>query len=57
MGAILKALELFRWSPEKILAMRQNAVRRIQAHYTWDIVVERYLKLYGKALKLTGSTR
>lgn len=57
MGAILKALELFRRSPEKILAMRQNAVRRIQAHYTWDIVVERYLKLYGKALKLTGSTR
>jgi starch synthase len=57
MGTILKALALFRQSPAKVLAMRQAAVHHIQAHYTWDIVVARYLKLYGKAMKLTGSTR
>jgi starch synthase len=52
MGAILKALALFRKSPEKVLDMRQAAVRHIQEHYTWDIVVERYLKLYDKAMKM-----
>ncbi|MCK4837632.1 MAG: glycogen/starch synthase [Desulfobulbaceae bacterium] len=54
MGAILKALVLFRKSPEKIHDMRQAAVRHIQKHYTWDIVVERYLKLYAKAMKIAG---
>jgi starch synthase len=52
MGAILKALALFRKSPEKILDMRQAAVLHIQERYTWDIVVERYLKLYAKAMKM-----
>jgi starch synthase len=52
MGAILKALALFRKSPQKVLDMRQAAVLHIQEHYTWDIVVERYLKLYAKAMKM-----
>lgn len=56
MGAILKALELFRKSPEKIADMRQTAIRHILDNYTWDIVVDRYLNLYNKALKnRTGS--
>jgi starch synthase len=54
MGAIQKALQLFRKSPEKISAMRQAAVLHIQKHYTWDIVVERYLKLYAKAVQMAG---
>jgi starch synthase len=52
LGAILGAIELFRTSPEKIDAMRQSAVRHIHEHYTWDIVVERYLDLYARALKI-----
>lgn len=55
MGAILQAMALFRESPGKILDMRQAAVRHIQKHYTWDIVVERYLKLYDKAMKMAGA--
>lgn len=57
MGAILQALLLFRKSPGKVLDMRQAAVRHIQEHYTWDIVVERYLKLYGKAMKMAADLR
>jgi len=52
MGGVLKALRLFRKSPGKILDMRQAAVRQIQGHYTWDIVVKRYIKLYAKAKKM-----
>lgn len=52
MGAILKALTLFRKDPGKMIEMRQAAVRRIREHYTWDIVVARYLQLYDKARKI-----
>ena len=52
MGAILKALTLYRKKPEKLTEMRQAAVRCIDHNYTWDIVVERYLKLYRQALKM-----
>ena len=52
MGAILKALALYRKTPDKLAAMRRAAVQRIEKNYTWDIVVERYLKLYRKALKM-----
>ncbi|MFN2367888.1 MAG: starch synthase, partial [Desulfurivibrionaceae bacterium] len=52
MAAILRAFELFRRSPEKIAVMREAAVRHLHARYTWDIVVERYLKLYLRALEI-----
>lgn len=52
LAAILRAFELFRRSPEKIAVMRQAAVRHLHARYTWDIVVERYLKLYLRALEI-----
>jgi starch synthase len=49
MGAMQKALSLFRNEPEAIRAMQQRAVRHIQATYTWDKVLKRYLKLYQEA--------
>lgn len=55
MGAILRALELFRNSPDKVADMQQAAVRGIRDNYTWDIVVERYLKLYAKTPRQAGS--
>jgi starch synthase len=56
MGAILKALHLYRKTPEKLAEMRQAAVQQINRDYTWDIVVDRYLKLYSKALKMAKET-
>ena len=49
MGAMQKALRLFRKSPEKILDMQQAAVQHIYEHYTWDAVLHQYLALYDKA--------
>ena len=49
MGAIQRALNLFRREPEKMLDMRQAAVQHIQEHYTWDRVREQYLELYHQA--------
>jgi len=54
MGTIQKALALFRNQPEKILDMRRRAVQHIYTHYTWDIVVKKYLDLYRRAKKLTS---
>jgi starch synthase len=50
MGAMQHALRVFRRKPEMIAAMQQQAVRRIQKEYAWDIVVKRYLELYGEAV-------
>jgi len=50
MGAMQKALQTFREHPEKIRAMQQAAVRHINANYTWDKVLARYLSLYHEAL-------
>jgi glycosyltransferase involved in cell wall biosynthesis len=50
MGAMQKALRLFRDRPEKIREMRSEAVRSIHANYTWDKVLDRYLSLYEEAL-------
>ncbi len=52
LAAVLRALKLFREEPDKIREMRRAAVQHIQKHYTWDIVVERYLKLYEKSMKI-----
>ena len=52
MGAMQRAINLFRREPQKILDMRQAAVQHIREHYTWDKVMQQYLSLYG----LDGST-
>ena len=53
MGAVIRALDIYRNDPAKLAGMQQKAVRLINRDYTWDIVVKRYLKLYDKAVKLT----
>jgi len=57
MATVLKALELFRGSPKEMLRMRKTAIKHIRKHYAWDIVVERYIKLYRKALEMTGELK
>ncbi|MFH7325413.1 glycogen synthase [Desulfurivibrio sp. C05AmB] len=49
MGAMQRALALFRQEPEKILDMRQAAVKHIQEYYTWDTVMRQYLDFYQTA--------
>jgi starch synthase len=55
MGAMLKAMEIFRSDPARIRQMRREAVQHLQRNFTWDLVVERYLKLYRRALELAGN--
>jgi starch synthase len=50
MGAMQHAMRIFRRKPEKIISMRRQAIQMIQKKYTWEIVVKRYLELYGEAL-------
>jgi starch synthase len=57
LGAMLRAMELFRSEPAKIREMQQAAVAHIRQNYTWDIVVERYLALYRRALEMAGNGR
>ncbi|HSH14309.1 MAG TPA: glycogen/starch synthase, partial [Desulfurivibrionaceae bacterium] len=52
MGAMLKAMELFRSEPARLREMREAAVAHIRQNYTWDIVVDRYLALYRRALEM-----
>lgn len=52
MGAMLKAIELFRNESARLQEMREAAVAHLQANYTWDIVVERYMALYRRALEM-----
>jgi starch synthase len=55
MASMLRAMRLFRESPEKITDMQVAAVKRIRKKYSWDKIVHRYLSLYNKALKLVNS--
>lgn len=48
--AMTRALQLFTKSPDRLLAMQQDAVKLIRKKFTWDQVVLRYLALYEKAL-------
>jgi len=52
MGAMQRALILFRREPEKILDMRRAAVQHIQEHYTWNRVMNQYLDFYQRAQEL-----
>lgn len=51
MGAMQKALSIFRSFPQQITAMQKAAVENIYTNYTWDRVLTRYLSLYQDALK------
>ncbi len=54
MATMQRALQVFREQPAKITAMQQAAVAEIRDRYTWDVVVHRYLELYGEAQRLAG---
>ncbi|ADH86765.1 glycogen synthase [Desulfurivibrio alkaliphilus] len=51
MGAMQRALTLFRRQPEKVLDMRRAAVQHIGEHYTWNRVMHQYLDFYQQAHK------
>lgn len=52
MGAMQKALHVFRHQPETIRAMQRAAIERIGERYTWDAVIHRYFDLYAQAAKI-----
>lgn len=54
MAAMLRAMRVFRETPEKIIEMQEAAARRIREKYSWDKIVRRYLSLYNKALNMAG---
>jgi starch synthase len=52
LAAMLKAITVYKESPEQILRMQKTAATRIRQKYTWDMVVQRYLALYEKARRM-----
>ncbi len=46
-GTIVRALRIYRLSPKVLHKMQVNAIKRIHKEYSWDKVMERYLKLYN----------
>ena len=53
-AAMLRAMRVFRDTPEKITEMQEAAAKRIREKYSWDKIVYRYLDLYTKALDMVG---
>jgi len=53
-SAMQKALFLYSQDPDRIITMQKAAVKRIHDHYSWPDVMEKYLRLYRKALEETG---
>lgn len=51
MGAMQKALLVFRAQPDKIIKMRLDSIKNIHNLYTWDKIVIRYIGLYREALE------
>ncbi len=47
--ALERALDLYRSKPGQLRAMQHQAVQLIQDKYTWQRVMQQYLKLYKKA--------
>jgi glycogen synthase len=52
MAAMLRAIRVFRGSPEKIVDMQEAAAKRISEKYSWDKIVHRYLELYSRAINM-----
>jgi len=47
--AMLRAVSVYRKSPDLLLGMQKAAARRVREKYSWDEVVHRYMELYEKA--------
>jgi starch synthase len=54
MGAMQKAIRVYRKQNGRIKEMQMQAVTTISEKYTWKKIVHRYLHLYGKALDMAG---
>ncbi|MEA3546054.1 MAG: glycogen/starch synthase [Thermodesulfobacteriota bacterium] len=54
MGAMQKAIRVYRKQNGRIKEMQLQAVTTISEKYTWKKIVHRYLHLYGKALDMAG---
>ena len=52
MATMLRAMRVFRNTPEKIVDMQETAAKRVGEKYSWDKIVYRYLELYTKALDM-----
>jgi len=52
MAAMSRATQVFREQPAVVRAMQKDAVLNIYKHYTWDKVIEHYLRLYQDAVRL-----
>jgi len=48
-AAMIRAMRVFRDTPEKIVDMQEAAAKRIHEKCSWDKIVHRYLELYEKA--------
>jgi starch synthase len=53
MAAMQRAIKTFHDDPKKINRIRKTAVQNIHKQYTWEIIVNKYIDLYGQALALT----
>jgi starch synthase len=53
MGAMQRALKVYRQKPSQIRKMQKTAIKTIKEQYTWEKVVQRYLKLYASAVKMS----
>jgi starch synthase len=57
MTAMIRAMRVFRDTPEKIVDIQETAAKRIREKYSWDKIVHRYLELYGKALDMVNQKK
>lgn len=48
-AALVRALELYN-KPEKLRNMQKLAVRKIRKEHTWEVVKDKYLELYHRAI-------
>ncbi len=49
--AVRRAVSLYDGQRDRLTEMVVNAVRNIRENYTWDVVSDRYMELYGEALE------
>lgn len=53
-ATVQKTLKLYRTDPETVKLIQKQAVSKIRAKHTWKKVMQQYLDLYGKAIKLAA---
>jgi glycogen synthase len=54
MGAMQRAMRVFRQDLARLRKMQTAAVQLIEERYTWDHVLDRYLHLYEDAQSKTS---